>query len=219
MRLKHSRLTHFQSNKLLEQFCAGVTARTAADLIGLNRNTARQFYHKLREIISWQIEEEWQFSGEIEVDESYFGGHRKGKRGRGAGGKVAVFGILQRKGRVYTKVIDDASTATLLPIIRQRVIPDSIVYTDYWRGYNALDVSEFKHYRINHSKLFAHKHNHINGIENFWNQAKRHLRKYNGIPKQHFKLFLKECEWRFNYGSPKQLLETLKIWIKIHNQR
>ena len=202
MKLKHSRLTHFQSNKLIEQFCAGVTARTAADLTGLNRNTARQFYHKLREIISWQIEEEWQFSGEIEVDESYFGGHRKGKRGRGAGGKIAVFGILQRKGRVYTKVIDDASTATLLPIIRQRVVPDSIVYTDYWRGYNALDVSEFKHYRINHSKLFAHKHNHINGIENFWNQAKRHLRKYNGIPKQHFKLFLKECEWRFNDGSP-----------------
>ena len=219
MKLKHSRLTHFQSNKLLEQFCAGVTARTAADLTGLNRNTARQFYHRLREIISWQIEEEWQFSGEIEVDESYFGGHRKGKRGRGASGKVAVFGILQRGGRVYTKVIDDASTATLLPIIRQRVIPDSIVYTDYWRGYNALDVSEFKHYRINHSKLFAHKHNHINGIENFWNQAKRHLRKYNGIPKQHFKLFLKECEWRFNYGSPKKLLETLKIWIKLYNQR
>jgi len=92
------------------------------------------------------------------------------------------------------------------------VVPDSIVYTDYWRSYNALDVSEFKHYRINHSKLFAHKHNHINGIENFWNQAKRVLRKYNGIPEQHFHLFLKECEWRFNYGSPKQLLKVLKKW-------
>ena len=92
------------------------------------------------------------------------------------------------------------------------MVPDSIVYTDYWRSYNALDVSEFKHYRINHSKLFAHKHNHINGIENFWNQAKRVLRKYNGIPEQHFHLFLKECEWRFNYGSPKQLLKVLKKW-------
>jgi len=217
MRLKHSRLTHFQTGKLLEHFCGSVTARTAADLTEVNRNTARQFYHKLREIIAWQIEAQWSFSGEIEVDESYFGGTRKGKRGRGASGKVAVFGILQRGGKVYTKVIDDAKTDTLLPIIRQRVIPDSIVYTDYWRSYNALDVSEFKHYRINHSKLFAHKHNHINGIENFWNQAKRHLRKYNGIPKQHFHLFLKECEWRFNYGSPKQLLEILKAWIKIHN--
>ena len=123
-----------------------------------------------------------------------------------------MFGILQRGGRVYTKVIANAKTDTLLPIIRQRVVPDSIVYTDYWRSYNALDVSEFKHYRINHSKLFAHKHNHINGIENFWNQAKRVLRKYNGIPEQHFHLFLKECEWRFNYGSPKQLLKVLKKW-------
>lgn len=218
MKLKHSRLTHFQTNRLIEHFVSGSTARTAADLVGVNRRTATLFYHKLREIIAWQIEEEWQFSGEIEVDESYFGGTRKGKRGRGAAGKVAVFGILQRGGRVYTKIIDDAKTDTLMPIIRQRVVPDSIVYTDYWRSYNALDVSEFKHHRINHSKLFAHKHNHINGIENFWNQAKRHLRKYNGIPKKHFHLFLKECEWRFNYGSPKQLLETLRNWINIYNQ-
>ncbi len=77
MKLKHSRLTHFQTNRLLEHFVAGTPARTTADLVDLNRNTVRQFYHKLREIIAWQIEEEWQFSGEIEVDESYFGGVRK----------------------------------------------------------------------------------------------------------------------------------------------
>lgn len=55
-----------------------------------------------------------------------------------------------------------------------------------------------KHYRINHSKLFVDKQNHINGIENFWNQAKGHLRKFNGILQETFELFLKECEWRFN---------------------
>jgi transposase-like protein len=93
--------------------------------------------------------------------------------------------------------------AVPMPIIRQKIEPDSIVYTDYWRGYNALDVSEFKYYRINHSELFANKHNHINGIENFWNQAKRHMRKFNDIPKQHFNLFLKECEWRFNRARQK----------------
>jgi transposase len=75
-----------------------------------------------------------------------------------------------------------------------------------------LDGSEFKHFRINNSTLFADKHNHINGIENFWNQAKRVLRKYNGVPKNNFNLFLKESEFRFNYGSPKQQLKTLKIW-------
>ncbi|MFZ8477412.1 transposase, partial [Staphylococcus aureus] len=71
----------------------------------------------------------------------------------------------------------------------------------------------FHHHRINHSTHFAEqKHNHINGIENFWSQAKRVLRKYNGIPKQHFHLFLKECEFRFNYGSPKEQLTLLKKW-------
>ena len=65
-----------------------------------------------------------------------------------------------------------------------------------------LDVSDFHHFRINHSKLFADRHNHINGIENFWNQAKRHMRKFNGIPSAQFGLCLKECEWRFNNSDP-----------------
>ncbi len=134
---------------------------------------------------------------------------------RGAAGKVPVFGLLKRGGKVYTKIIRDASGDTLIPIIEKKVIPDSIVYSDCWKGYNVLDVSDFKHYRINHSKLFADKKNHINGIENFWNQAKRHLRKFNGVPKDNFGLFLKECEWRFNTPSPKQQLTQLKQWVKI----
>ena len=108
------------------------------------------------------------FGGEIEVDESYFGGRRKGQRGRGAAGKIPVFGLLKRGGKVYTKVIPDASGSTLTPIIERKVIPDSIVYSDSWHGYNALDVSDFKHLRINHSRLFAEGRNHINGTRNFW---------------------------------------------------
>ena len=159
-------------------------------------------------------ESEEVFEGEIEVDESYFGGTQKGKRGRGAGGKIPVFGLLKRGGKVYTKIISDASSKTLFPIIKRKVVPDSIVYTDCWRGYNVLDISDFKHYRINHSKLFAQSKNHINGIENFWNQAKRHMRKFNGIPKENFELFLKECEWRFNNPTSKSQLTILKQWVK-----
>ena len=194
-----------------------MTARVASGLVKVHRNTAIYYYQRLREIIYENVEEEGQeyFAGEIEVDESYFGGHRKGNRGRGAKGKVAVFGLLKRNGKVYTRVIADAKTETLLPIIKRKVIPDSIVYSDSFRSYNALDISEFRHYRINHSKLFADKHNHINGIENFWNQAKRHLRKFNGIPRKNFVLFLKECEWRFNYSNHKTLIETLKQWLKL----
>ena len=124
-----------------------------------------------------------------------------------------VFGLLKRGGRVYTKIIPDASSSSLFPIIERKIIPDSIVYSDCWRAYNILDVSDFRHYRINLSKLFADKKNHINGIENFWNQAKRHMRKFNGVPKESFNLFLKECEWRFNNPDPQAQLKLLKQWV------
>lgn len=190
---------------------AGVPARTAAELTGVNRNTAVLFYHKLREVISETLAEQTPFlAGEVEVDESYFGGHRKSKRGRGAAGKVPVFGLLKRGGLVHAVMIPDAKSPTLLGIIRERIKPDSIVYTDSFRAYDVLDVSEFKHHRINHSEEFADQRNHINGIENFWNQAKHHLRSYNGIPRHHFHLFLKECEWRFNYRPASNLLKTLR---------
>jgi transposase len=126
-----------------------------------------------------------------------------------------VFGILKRGGKVYAKVVDNTRKATLMPVIERKIAPDSIGYTDGYSSYNALDVSQFRHQRINHSVEFSHGRNHINGIENFWNQAKRVLRKYNGIPKESFPLFLKECEFRFNYGTHKQQLKTLKEWAEI----
>ena len=214
--MRKSRLSWYKQERLIEHFVSGTTARCAAEIIGVNRKTSAYYFHRLRELISYHSEQEAHefFDGEIEVDESYFGVHRKGKRGRGAAGKVPVFGLLKRGGKVYTKIIPDAKSSTLMPIIQRKVIPDSIVYSDCWRGYNVLDVSDFHHYRINHSKLFADKHNHINGIENFWNQAKRHMRKFNGVPKENFGLYLKECEWRFNYSDIKLQIKQLKEWVK-----
>ena len=214
---RRSRLSRSIQIELIKYFCAGVTARSAAELSGVNRNTAILFFHKLRQTIHDKIvsDEPPMMAGEIELDESYFGGRRKGKRGRGAGGKVPVFGLLKRDGYVHTVIIPNASSQTLFPIIREKIRPHSVVYTDSFRAYDVLDVSEFHHYRINHTELFAEKHNHINGIENFWSQSKRHLRRYNGVPKEHFHLFLKECEWRFNYRPVANLNKTLvKWWFK-----
>jgi len=172
---RKSRLSTHKKSELIKLFVAGSTARAAAQIVGVNRNTAASFFMRLRYLIASKLPS-YELDGEVEADESYFGGVRKGKRVRGASGKVAVFILLKRGGKVYTAIIAGATTSTLMPIIREKVLPDSIVYTDHLRSYNALDVSEFHHMRINHSKLFANKNNHINGIENFWNQAKRHLR-------------------------------------------
>lgn len=113
-----------------------------------------------------------------------------------------MFGILKHGGKIYTKVVN-TKTERLILLITRKVAHDSVVYTDCYLSDNALDVSDFYHERINHSKLFANGKNQINGIENFWNQAKRMLRKYNRIPKESFPLFLKKSEFRFNYGSAK----------------
>ncbi len=210
---RKSRLTPRQQGKLIEHFVLGATARAASEVVAVNVKTATVFFMGLRQLIAGNLPS-YELSGEVEADESYFGGVRKGARGRGAAGKVAVFGLLKRGGKVYTAIISNAKTETLLPIIAEKVMPDSIVYTDYFRSYNALDVSDFHHRRINHSRLFARGKNHINGIENFWNQAKRHLRKFNGIKQENFYWFLKECEWRFNGGNHQQLLKQLKYWYK-----
>lgn len=162
-----------------------VKRKFLAEIIEVQANTAIQFYMRLRKLIASKLPS-YELSGEIEADESYFGGVRKGKRGRGAAGKVAVFGLLKRGGKVFTATIPNAKTETLTPIIEERVEPDSIVYTDTFRSYDTLDVSDFHHSRINHSELSADEKNHINGIENFWNQAKRHMRRFNGIKQENF---------------------------------
>ena len=213
---RKSRLPRSIQEELIKYFVAGSTARAAASLAGVNRHTATLYFHKLRELIAAKLEalNSEKFGGEVELDESYFGGVRKGKRGRGAAGKIPVFGLLKRGGHVHALVVPNARTTTLFPIIQDKIKPDSIVYTDSFKAYDILDVSEFRHERINHSELFADSQNHINGIENFWNQAKRHLRRFNGIPKEHFHLYLKECEWRFNYRPTANLVKTLLAWAK-----
>ena len=152
--------------------------------------------------------------GLVEVDESYFGGARKGKRGRGAAGKVPVFGILKRGGKVYTRMIADASSKTLLKAIKSKVLPDSIVYTDSFGSYDALDVSEFKHRRVEplqdplrRSQGPSHQRHRelLEPGQARASQIQRHST-------QNFYFFLKECEFRFNYGKPSQQLRTLKRW-------
>lgn len=213
MGLKHSKLSPRQHGELLKLFVAGSTARTAAELAGVHRNTAALFFRKLRQLIAEHQEHQMRraFDGEVEIDESYFGGHRKGTRGRGAAGKVAVFGLLKRGGKVYTQMIVDCKRDTLMPIIRRRVKPDSVVYSDTFASYSTLSAEGYHHVRIDHGQaLAAPDGRHINGIENFWNQAKRHLRRFNGVPKESFLLFLKECEWRFNTGSAAKQLKSLR---------
>ena len=100
------------------------------------------------------------------MDKNYFGGRCRSRRGRCTSGKVVVFGILKRNGRVYIVAVDNAKSDAL-PVIKQKIMPDSIVYMDSLSSYDKPGVSGFIHHHINHSKALADHQNHINSIENF----------------------------------------------------
>lgn len=110
---------------------AGVPARIAAELTGVNRNTAILYFHKLRELNAENLAEQSPFlAEEVEVDESYFGGRRKGKREKRAGGKVPVFGLLKRGRMVHAVMMPDTKSKILFGIIDKTIALNSTVYTD-----------------------------------------------------------------------------------------
>jgi len=200
--IKGAHISERKFRSLLKYFSLDMNAQKISKLADLNRNTVNRYLQFFRVRILELCNQSSPFKGEIEVDESYFGARRvKGKRGRGAYGKTPVFGILQRGGKVYTEIVPDCAKRTLQAIIRGKVKLESIILSDKWRGYNGLvDMGYKKHYRIDHGKdEFVTGRNHINGIESFWSFAKRRIEKFHGLPKDTFKLHLKETEFRFNH--------------------
>ena len=168
-------------------------------------------------LIALKCEVESPFSsGEIELDESYFGAKRvRGKRGRGAGGKIPVFGMLKRNGKVYTQIVKNCKRTDMLPIIEEKASKDRTIYTDGFKVYDGLVNYGYKrHFRVKHSQNeFANGAHHINGIENFWGLCKVRLSRFRGTHKHKFYYHLKECEWRYNYRR-KNLYICLVKWLR-----
>jgi len=215
---KRSRISEAKFRRLVRLFAQDLAASDVAALTGLQRKTVNSIFFKIRTRIAQECERQSPLArGEIEVDESYFGARRvRGKRGRGAGSKTPVFGLLKRQGKVYTEIVPDCRKATLQAIIRGRVAPESVIHSDGWRGYDGLvDVGYAKHLRVEHgNNEFGFGSRHINGIESFWSFAKRRLQKFNGVPAHTFYLHLKECEWRFNHRNDNLYLQLLKLLRK-----
>jgi transposase-like protein len=196
-----SRISEHKFREIVKLFALDLEADQTAKITGFSRNTINKYFKAFRKRIVEICEQDSPLSGEIEVDESYFGARRiKGKRGRGAYGKTIVFGLLKREGKVYTEIVPDVKAATLQAVIRGKVDIDSVIHSDGWRGYDGLvDIGYDKHFRVHHGQNeFVRGKSHINGIESFWSYAKIRLVKFRGIDKKSFNLHLKECEFRFN---------------------
>ena len=199
---------------ILYYFYLEISARRAANELKLEYKSVHRKFMQLRKAIAdYCNREAKKLNGELELDESYFGGKRKGQRGRGAQNKTIVFGILERKGKIYTKIVENVSAETLMNEIKDKTKKGSVFYTDGWKSYASLEQYG-KHNIIDHDKELVDKnHNHINGIEGFWSFAKEKFHKYHGISKTNYPFYVKEMEFRFNNRNENVFKSLIDICI------
>jgi len=184
---------------IIKLFELEVSANKITEQLNLSYPTVLKALDMIRYSIIMSNEDRDEFlSGEIELDESYFGGKQKGKRGRGASGKLPVFGILERKGVVKVEIVKDVSAESLMNMTVKMVRRGSIVYTDKFKSYDSLMFCGYRHLRVDHKKRFSSGKVYINGLEGFWSYAKQRLAKFHGVSKIKFPLYLKEMEFRYN---------------------
>ena len=200
--------------QILYYFYLEISARKTAKELELNyRLVHRKFMQFRKAMANFCAKEAQKLNGELELDETYFGGKRKGKRGRGANNKAIAFGILERNGKVYTLIVENVQAETLMQAIQEKTNKGYVFYTDGFRSYN--DLKQYgKHNVIRHDKdEFVKEKNHINGIEGFWSFAKERFHKYHGIDKKNYPFYLKEMEFRFNHRNENiyKLLVTICI--------
>jgi transposase len=143
---------------LIKLFELSISARKASIEMGISYKTTLKAYDLLRKAIAEELSKRNEIlKGEIELDESYFGGKRKGKRGKGAAGKTIVFGILERRRKVSVEIVKNVTAETLMNETVKKVRRGSIAYTDKWAGYDSLMFSGYKHLNIDHRYKFKNE--------------------------------------------------------------
>jgi transposase len=183
----------------------GISAKQIQRETGVTYKTAWRMFRQIRSLLS---EPDMQLEGSaVEVDEMYYGGRRKGGRGRKLRGdkgdqfKTPVLGIVERKGRVIARTVPDVKAETLCDTVREFVLPKSTVFTDEYPSYNTVSKGRrYTHHRINHSsKVYVQGNIHTNTIEGFWSLVKRGIGGvYHSVSQKYLQSYLNEYTFRYN---------------------
>ena len=179
---------------------SGHSAKELQRITGVTYKTAWRMFKQIRTLFG---EDTIPLNGKVEVDESYFGGVRRGKRGRGAEGKTAVIGIVQRQGKVTASVVSNVKSSTVMSLIRRNVARTAIVYTDEFHSYDRVAMAGYRHKRVQHSaKVYVNGDAHTNNIEGFWSLAKRGISGvYHAVSPKYLQTYLNEYAFRYNHRN------------------
>jgi transposase-like protein len=182
----------------------GISSYEIHRAIGITQKSAWFMDHRIR--LALGMKPGNKLSGQIEADETFIGGKARNmhpsKRaakitGTGGKDKTAVLGILERGGKVRTKIVDNTKKKTLQSELREHVLAGSAIFTDALKSYDGLD--EFQHEVIDHAVAYVNGEVHTNGLENFWSLLKRSIKgTYVSVEPFHLFRYLDEQAYRYN---------------------
>jgi transposase-like protein len=195
----------FYAMYLMGSTRCGISAKQIQRELGVTYKTAWRMFRQIRSLLA---EDDMKLEGPttpVEVDETYIGARRrrgapKGRPAAGSTHKTAVVGIVERQGKVKAVVAENVQRDTLFGIIKEHVLPGSVVFTDDYAAYNGLDARGYTHKRIRHSeKVYVAGDVHTNTIEGFWSLVKRGLGGvYHSVGKKYLQSYLNEYAFRYN---------------------
>lgn len=198
-------LSWFHAIFLMSSTKTGISAKQLQRELGVTYKTAWRIFKQVRKLMDENVNP---LTGQVEVDESYFGGKRAGKRGRGASGKSVVMGMVERDGNAIAKVIPDVKAKTLLPMIEQRVAKEgkTMIFTDELPSYNRVERLGYAHEIVQHSaKQYVRGTAHVNTIESLWSTIKRGIDGvHHSVSPLHLQSYLDSYVFRYNHRKDEQ---------------
>jgi len=197
----------FYAVYLMASTRCGISAKQLERELGVTYKTAWRMFNKIRSML--QDDHDEPLSGTVEMDETYVGGKRRGTRAGRPGKdshKTPVFGMVERKhgeskGRVVARAMPDVRRATVMPHVKKKVLPESMVYTDEYQIYNGLNREGYRHDRVHHrEEIYVAGDVHTNTIEGFWILVKRGIGGvYHSVSSKHLQGYLDEYAYRYNH--------------------
>ena len=193
----------------------GVSAKELQRQLGVTYKTAWRIAARIREHMA-TVDGEAPIGGEgkiVEVDETFYGGKKKGTGGHWRKDKAVVMGMLERDGDIMLKVVDNQKAASLMPPIIENVKDGSEVHTDELKAYENRVGARFTHKTVNHGKqeYVGPDGETTNSIESFFSHLKRSIAgTHTNVSHKHLQRYVKEFEYRFNRRTtPEVMLDEL----------